>query len=110
MHPEDSARKIICESIDSLTDILEELPLSVSNASQLMVNSLLSDGKIVICANGSSTPLASFFTSSLMTRHEHERPGLPAIDISSNAPLITSISKESNYNDIFSIQIRALGQ
>ena len=109
MHPEDSARKIICESIDSLTDILESLPLSVSNASQLMVNSLLSDGKIVICGNGSSAPLAGFLASSLMTRHEHERPGLPAIDLCSNASLITTISKDSSYNDIFSKQIRALG-
>ena len=109
MHPEDSARKIICESIDALTDILEALPLSVSDASQAMVNSLLNDGKIVICANGSSTPLASFLATSLMNRHEHERPGLPAINLSASASMITAISKDSNYNDVFSKQIRALG-
>ena len=109
MHPEDSARTIICESIDALTDILESLPLSVSNASQAIVNCLLNDGKIVICANGSSTPLASFLASNLMNRHEHERPGLPAINLATAASMITAISKDSNYNDIFSKQIRALG-
>ncbi|WP_250656820.1 SIS domain-containing protein [Alkalimarinus coralli] len=109
MHPEDNARKIICDSIDSLTDILETLPVSVTDASQLMVNCLLNDGKVIVCANGSSAPLASFITTSLMNRHEHERPGLPAINLSSNISTITAITRDSNYNDIFSKQIRAIG-
>ncbi len=109
MHPEDSARKIICDSIDSLTDMLEALPPSVANASQTLVNSLLNDGKIAICANGNSAPLASFLTASLMNRHEHERPGLPAINLASDISTITAISKDSHYNDIFSKQIRAIG-
>jgi D-sedoheptulose 7-phosphate isomerase len=45
-----------------------------------------------------------------MNRHEHERPGLPAINLSSNISTITAISRDSNYNDIFSKQIRAIGQ
>lgn len=110
MHPEDTARKIICDSIDSLTDILETLPQSVTAASQVMVNCLLNDGKVLVCANGNSAPLASFLTTSLMNRHEHERPGLPAINLSSNISTITAISRDSNYNDIFSKQIRAIGQ
>ena len=108
MHPEDSARKIICDSIDSLTEVLESLPLSAAQASQLMTNSLLSDGKVVTCANGNSATLASFLTASLMNRHEHERPSLPSINLVSDTSTITAISRDSNYNDIFSKQIRTL--
>jgi len=96
-------------SIETKTRAAEELPPYIAHASQLMVNALVSGGKILTCGNGGSAGDAQHFSSELLNRFERERPSLPAIALTTDPSTITSIANDYSYNEVFSKQIRALG-
>jgi D-sedoheptulose 7-phosphate isomerase len=75
-----------------------------------MVNSLLNEGKILTCGNGGSAGDAQHFSSELLNRFERERPSLPALALTTDSSSISSLAKDYCEDEIFSKQIRALGQ
>jgi D-sedoheptulose 7-phosphate isomerase len=76
----------------------------------LMGHSLQNDGKILSCGNGGSAGDAQHFSSELLNRFERERPGLPAIALTTDSSTLTSIANDYAYEDIFAKQVRALGR
>ena len=82
----------------------------IALAGDLMVQSLLNEGKIMACGNGGYAADAQHFSSELINRFESERPALPAIALTTDTSAITSIANDYQYNDIFSRQIHALGR
>jgi D-sedoheptulose 7-phosphate isomerase len=97
------------DSIETKQMAMEMLAPSIEVASECMVNSLLSGGKILSCGNGGSAGDAQHFSSELLNRFERERPSLPAIALTTDSSTITSIANDYHYNEVFSKQIRALG-
>ncbi len=79
-------------------------------AGELLVHSLLNEGKIMACGNGGSAADAQHFSSELINRFEAERPALPAIALTTDSSAITSIANDYQFDDIFSRQIHALGR
>ena len=75
-----------------------------------MVDCLLEEGKILCCGNGGSAGDAQHFSAELLNRFEQERPGLPAIAITTDSSTLTAIANDYDYNEIFSKQVTALGQ
>jgi len=74
-----------------------------------LVQSLVNDGKILVCGNGGSAAQAQHFSSELLNRYERERPGLPAISLTCDTSALTSIANDYHYDEVFAKQIRALG-
>jgi D-sedoheptulose 7-phosphate isomerase len=89
---------------------MELLAGPLASASERMVQCLMKDGKILSCGNGGSAADAQHFSAELLNRFELERPPLAAMALSTDTSTITSIANDYNYNDVFSKQIRALGQ
>ncbi|MFT5481496.1 MAG: D-sedoheptulose 7-phosphate isomerase [Halieaceae bacterium] len=98
------------ETIDAVTQSVDVLAQPMELATSLLVNALLNEGKVMCCGTGSNAAMAQLMVSSLLNRFEHERPGLPAINLCSDAATLAAISSTYSINDIFSKQIRALGQ
>jgi len=96
-------------SIETKTLAAEELPAYIELGGQMMVNSLLGGGKILSCGNGGSAGDAQHFSSEMLNRFERERPSLPAMALTTDSSTITSIANDYSYNEVFSKQIRALG-
>ena len=46
----------------------------------------------------------------MLNRFERERPSLPALALTTDSSTITSIANDYSYEEVFSKQIRALGQ
>lgn len=103
-------RQLFQASIETKQQALEVLPPYIEQASLVMVNALLNEGKILSCGNGGSTGDAQHFSSELLNRFERERPSLPAVALTTDSSTITSIANDYSYNEVFSKQIRALGQ
>lgn len=97
-------------NIDTNTYASEVLPPFIEVASQMMVQSLVSDGKILSCGNGGSASVCQHFSSKLLNRFQRDRPSLPALALTTDTSTLTSIANEASYSDIFSKQISALGQ
>jgi len=98
------------QSISNLQAAAEPLAEPISRAAERIAQTLVNGGKMLICGNGGSAADAQHFSSELLNRFEAERPGLPAIAITTDASTLTSIANDYHYNDIFGRQVRALGQ
>ncbi|HEX6996707.1 MAG TPA: phosphoheptose isomerase [Gammaproteobacteria bacterium] len=81
----------------------------IAAAAQIMTRCLLEDGKILSCGNGGSAADAQHFSSELLNRFELERPGLPAIALTTDSSTLTSIANDYDFADVFAKQVRALG-
>lgn len=101
-------RQLFQASIDTKQQAMEVLAPYIEQASQVMVNALLNEGKMLSCGNGGSAGDAQHFSSELLNRFE--RPSLPAIALTTDSSTLTSIANDYSLNEIFSKQIRALGQ
>jgi len=89
---------------------MELLAGPLASASERMVQCLMKEGKILSCGNGGSAADAQHFAAELLNRFEKERPPLAAMALSTDTSTITSIANDYHYNEVFSKQIRALGQ
>ena len=88
-------------------DVLAE---PISRAAQTVTQCFLDGGKILSCGNGGSAGDAQHFSSEMLNRFEMERPGLPAIALTTDSSTVTSIANDYDYSLIFSKQVTALGQ
>ena len=110
MDPVQRVRDNFNESIQVKTEAIELLAPLIANAAQLMAAGLLEEHKILSCGNGGSAADAQHFSAEMLNRFEMERPGLPAIALTTDSSTLTSIANDYQFADIFSKQIRALGQ
>lgn len=97
------------ESLETKRDAMASIIPAIAEAGQLMVDSLRNGGKILSCGNGGSAGDAQHFSAELLNRFEIERPGLPAIALTTDTSTITAIANDYAYQDIFSKQVQALG-
>lgn len=89
---------------------LSLLSPSIAQAAELITQALLQGHKVLSCGNGGSAGDAQHFSSEMLNRFEMDRPGLPAIALTTDSSTITSIANDLQFADVFSRQIRALGQ
>ena len=83
---------------------------AIAAAAATMTRCLLEDGKILSCGNGGSAADAQHFSSELLNRFELERPGLPAVALTTDSSTLTSIANDYAFVEVFAKQVRALGQ
>ena len=98
------------ESIQTKIAAADVLPETIARAAQLIVSTLLNGGKVLTCGNGGSAADAQHLSSELLNRYERERPSLPCISLTTDTSTITSIANDYSYNQIFSKQVKGLGQ
>jgi D-sedoheptulose 7-phosphate isomerase len=110
MDPLTRIRDHFAESIATKQTSAEALAESIAAGGRIMSDALLADGKILSCGNGGSAADSQHFSSELLNRFEMERPGLPAMALTTDASTVTSISNDYSYEEIFSKQVRALGK
>jgi D-sedoheptulose 7-phosphate isomerase len=110
MDAESLVSEHFAESVATKQAAAQVLAPAIARAGQLMAQSLLDDGKILSCGNGGSAADSQHFSAELLNRFEMERPGLPAIALTTDSSTLTSIANDYAYEDIFAKQITALGR
>jgi D-sedoheptulose 7-phosphate isomerase len=98
------------ESAQLKLDSAELLAHVIAEAAATIVTAFLDDKKVLACGNGGSAALAQYFTARMLNRFDMERPGLATIALSADNSTLTSIANDSNFAQVFSKQIMALGQ
>lgn len=110
MSLQERIHKHFMDSIQTKQDALEVLDEPLQRAAQTIVQSLLNNGKVLTCGNGGSAGDAQHFSSEMLNRFERERPPLPAMALTTDTSTLTSIANDYSYDEVFSKQVRALGQ
>jgi D-sedoheptulose 7-phosphate isomerase len=103
-------RQIFAVSIEIKQQAATVLAEPIARAADIIFDALLSDHKVLSCGNGGSAGDAQHFSSEMLNRFERERPGLPAIALTTDSSALTSIANDYSYDQIFSKQIKVLGK
>lgn len=99
-------RQLFSENIQTMIAAGESLAAPLENAAYVIVNNLVSGGKVICCGNGATDALAQHFCQLLLDQFETERPCLPAIALQSHNHSL----QHSHQQDYLARQIKALGQ
>lgn len=105
-----SIKSIIHESISLKQSILQddELISQIVKAVSIILNSLRNGKKIMIMGNGGSAADSQHMAAELIGRLNFERKSLPAIALTTDSSVITALSNDFDFSEIFVKQISAL--
>jgi D-sedoheptulose 7-phosphate isomerase len=67
-------------------------------------------GKLLICGNGGSAADAQHLAAEFVNRMRFDRRPLPAIALTTDTSVLTSIANDACYDDVFARQVEALGR
>jgi D-sedoheptulose 7-phosphate isomerase len=98
------------DSADLKYQSAQALNKPILSAIQAILASVTSGGKVLACGNGGSAADAQHFAAEFVGRFERERPELAAIALTTDSSILTAIGNDYDFNQIFSKQVRALGQ
>jgi D-sedoheptulose 7-phosphate isomerase len=108
----ESIKDQIVEAIETHQRMIAELRESgieiLAAAAAAIIKSLKQDGKVYLCGNGGSAADAQHIAGELIGRFERERRGLPAVALTTDTSVITSISNDFGFESVFSKQVEAL--
>lgn len=111
--PADPAQRVLAlfeESLRVKALAAAQLPPHIVRAAEVMVESLMQGNKILACGNGGSAADAQHFSAEMLNRFEQERPGLPALALTTDSSTLTSIANDYQFGEVFAKQVRALGR
>ncbi len=98
------------DSIETKRRAAEVLCPVVAEVAEALIKGLVEGHKLLVCGNGGSAADAQHFAAEMLNRFESERPGLPAIALTTDSSTLTSIANDYQFSDVFARQVRALGQ
>ncbi|MGC8763329.1 MAG: D-sedoheptulose 7-phosphate isomerase [Acidobacteriota bacterium] len=76
----------------------------------LLRSTLEGGGKILLFGNGGSAADAQHFAAELVGRYLKERPGLPALALSTDTSALTAIGNDYGFEKVFARQVEALAK
>ena len=92
----------------AMFNALEPLFPLISDVGIAMQNTVKNGGKILIMGNGGSAADSQHIAAEIVGRFKKERKGLPAIALTTDTSILTSVGNDYGYNYVFSRQIEAL--
>jgi D-sedoheptulose 7-phosphate isomerase len=101
--------KALRESVKAKEDFVKENTGNLIFISEKVASAFTSDRKLLICGNGGSAADAQHIAAEFVNRFMLERPPLPAIALTTDTSIITSVGNDYSFEDIFSKQIKAIG-
>ncbi len=88
--------------LDGIKDDILRLTIELKTA-------IMNNKKILICGNGGSAAESIHFSTELIVKYRKVRRPIPAISLTSDISMITAISNDFSFEEIFSRQVEAFG-
>ena len=102
-------KETLGEISKNFIDLAEKSTSQIDDASNLIIQSLTNGGKIMFCGNGGSAADAQHLSAELVGRYMKNRKPLASIALSTDTSVITAISNDFSFNEIFSRQLESIG-
>ncbi|MFA5004696.1 MAG: D-sedoheptulose 7-phosphate isomerase [Candidatus Omnitrophota bacterium] len=103
-------KDVLLESIQVKEEILRNQISQIVAITQLIVDCLKKNGKLIVFGNGGSASDSQHIAAELVGRFKRDRSALAGIALTTNTSIITSLANDYGYDVVFSRQIEALGQ
>ncbi len=88
----------------------KDLLTTVEAAAVACIQCLKNEGKILLAGNGGSAADAQHIACEFISRFAFDRPGLPAIALTTDSSILTSIGNDYGFERLFSRQVQTLGR
>ena len=103
-------RQIIKESANTKLQMIDDCIDDIKKASEIMLDCVNNDNKILWCGNGGSAADAQHMAAELMGGlRSHSRKPIASIALTTDTSFITAWANDTSYDDIFSRQIEGIG-
>jgi D-sedoheptulose 7-phosphate isomerase len=96
-------------SIQAKERCLEKNSGDLIQAALMIVEAFNNEKKLMIFGNGGSAADAQHLAAEFVNRFMIERPPLPAVALTTDTSILTSVGNDYSFTDIFSKQVKALG-
>ena len=83
---------------------------SIKNAAELVERTYRAERKVLIAGNGGSAGDAQHIAAEFVSRFFYDRPGLPAIALTTDTSMLTAIGNDYGFKRLFSRQVQAQGK
>lgn len=106
-------KKYIEENFETIKQDFENLKSqtnSIEKVTQILIETFQKGNKVLFCGNGGSASDCEHMSAELVGKFKAKKNLLSAISVCSNTSILTSISNDFDYSEIFSTQIEALGK
>lgn len=107
MEPNDCVDKYI-EEFSYLLQWLKGEKEKLAVCAGRIIRALKEGGKLILFGCGGSAGDAQHVSAELVGRFKRERPPLPAIALTTNTSILTAISNDYSFDEVFSRQVDAL--
>jgi D-sedoheptulose 7-phosphate isomerase len=107
---ENTILKRFKESAEVKTRFFKENLPQLLDVIKLIAHAFESGNKLFFFGNGGSAADAQHLAAEFVNRYVMDRPPLPAIALTTDTSILTSISNDFSFDEIFSKQLRALGK
>ena len=107
---EDYIVKIFQESSQVKEAFVNENLNRMVKVVEAVTSALKAGNQVLLFGNGGSAADAQHIAAEFVNRFIIERPPLPAIALTTDSSIITSIGNDYDFTEIFSKQIRAIGR
>jgi D-sedoheptulose 7-phosphate isomerase len=106
---EDELEAIAAESAALQQRFFAENAAHLCGVGGRLVRAFASGGKLLAFGNGGSASDAQHLVAELVGRYERDRRGLPALALGSDVAVLTAVSNDLGYAEVFRRQIEAFG-
>ncbi len=103
----DEINEQVLQSIESIKDIVM-ISNEIEDSINIITKCLQNNKKIILCGNGGSAADAQHIAAEFIGRFNLERRSLPAISLTTDTSIITSIGNDYSFDVIFSRQCESL--
>ena len=107
---ENILRRSLADSIAAKEDFYRIHKQKLFELVDWVVNCFKSGNKLMVCGNGGSAADAQHLAAEFVNRFLINRMPLPAIALTTDSSILTSVSNDFSYDDIFAKQVEALGK
>ena len=107
---ENTILKRFKESGEVKTRFLKDNLSQLLDAIKLIAHAFEAGNKLFFFGNGGSAADAQHLAAEFVNRYVMDRPPLPAIALTTDTSILTSVSNDFTFNEIFAKQLRALGK
>ncbi|MCG6946525.1 MAG: D-sedoheptulose 7-phosphate isomerase [Deltaproteobacteria bacterium] len=97
------------ESIEAKRSCMEHNQESLIRAATMIVDAFHNENKLMLFGNGGSAADAQHIAAEFVNRFMIERPPLPAMSLTTDTSVLTSVGNDYTFDDVFSKQVKALG-
>ena len=104
-------RSYLDESAAVLSGVADACGNAIEQAADILVQTFRGGGKLLLCGNGGSAADCQHMAAELVSRFSPklDRPGLPAIALTTDTSFLTAFSNDCGYEGVFERQLRTLG-